>query len=226
MRIPWKVLVVALVVGVAYAIVGQSSFHDNADLAEHPDNERGGHNENAAAHSFASGNDGLAAMATAGSAGNSSPTPQGAPQSRLPTSKDLFAALLSGTAEADEKPSVVQMMHRRFEAERVDPSWSANVEVEAKGFFDGQPSAKNIEIVTMECHTSICEVLSAGTSADTSGQVAEQWQDTVYTSPRQSWWGGNGLKDITMAMTTSEDGRMLFATYLTTSALKSNGTGP
>ena len=146
-----------------------------------------------------------------------------APLQSSPPSKQLFSGLFSKAAgtSAHSSRSVAEIMHEKFEAEPVDPSWSANIEANAKDFFDKQPSSQTSDTVSIECRSTICEILAVAKSRAMSAQASEQLQKTIYTSPRQSWWTAYGLVDIVTAMTLSDDGLTLVATYFTKNPVKS-----
>jgi hypothetical protein len=70
--------------------------------------------------------------------------------------------------------------------------------------------------VNVECRSSTCEILSAAKSAQEAEQAAEDWQAAVYSSPEQSWWSAFGLQDMVVTVQSDANGRVLFATYLST----------
>jgi hypothetical protein len=138
---------------------------------------------------------------------------------KAPPTEDLFGAVFAPIAGSGEHaiPSEAGAMHAKFQSEPVDANWSANVEANATNFFASQPSAGTAN-VSMECHSTICQVLMVGDSAgnDTMTQQQwEQWQRTVYMSPRQDWWSQYGLVDTVTNMTVEADGQIKAVTYFT-----------
>ncbi len=132
----------------------------------------------------------------------------------LPT-KEMFGSMFKPGATA--APSEAAIMHAKFESEPVDASWSANVEANARGYFDAQPSAATAN-VSMQCRSTMCEVLMVGNATgdvSLAQQQWEQWQRTVYMSPKQSWWTAFGLKDTVTNVSYGPDGQIKAVSYFT-----------
>ena len=164
---------------------------------------------------------GTAAMTSAPTGETSKALIANATLPSTPASKDLFTNMFSHSgAKGNAAPNAQEIMHEKFEAEPVDPNWSANVEPSIKDQFDNHPSSQTVDIVSIECRSTICEILAAAKSPAQSQQASEQVQETIYTSPRQSWWTAYGLVDVVTAMTLGDDGRMLVVTYFTKNPVK------
>jgi hypothetical protein len=138
--------------------------------------------------------------------------------SHPPPTTETLASLFVPAAD-HALPNPAQYMRQKFDAEPVDPSWSANVEANAKEYFSSQRSAQLVQ-TDMECHTTICQVLMAGNSPGTASESVEQYQKTVAMSATQGWWKDNGLTDATTIMGFGPDGSPIAVSYLTKKPLQ------
>jgi hypothetical protein len=135
-----------------------------------------------------------------------------------PLGREAFARLWTYAANGSARRLSTRAEHDRFQGEPIDPNWSPNVEANLSAYLQGLPSAPLTDIVGAECHAGTCEILTAGKTPDGAGLV--EWQNDIYQAPRQSWWSGYGLKDISFAVTQADDGRWIGVTYLTSSRIK------
>ena len=72
---------------------------------------------------------------------------------------------------------------------------------------------REIEIVSVGCGDTVCEVQAASTSPETRQSAANSWEDLVGQSRQKSWWIADGFGDANAAILSTSDGRAALVAY-------------
>jgi hypothetical protein len=75
-------------------------------------------------------------------------------------------------------------------------------------------SAK-VELVSIECRTTICQILGVSPSADGSPQSVDEFQNQIFGMTSQSWWQAYNLTEVTTIVSVGDDGRAVLVGYVT-----------
>lgn len=133
-----------------------------------------------------------------------------------PLTRQAFAPIWEERQGGPQLPE--RMLHDRLQGEQMDANWSPNVAANLTAYLQNAPSGAAVDVLGVDCRAATCEVLTASKAADP--QSMEQFQSDIFTARQQSWWTGYGLKDVSFAVTTTDDGRWAAVTYFTTSRIK------
>lgn len=145
-----------------------------------------------------------------------SPPPSGEPPA-IPVAAiaPLFSDVLNPPHRGVVQP-VVQL-HRKLEAEPEDDAWSPAMETTLREYLQRQPGFDRIEIMVLDCRTTVCEIQAAGFLSDSNPQLPPHlqifnvYQAATINIEKQPW-----ASELTHAGTTfgSRDERVLFVTQL------------
>lgn len=130
----------------------------------------------------------------------------------------------SAEAGGDAGVNPAQQSWKAFDKEEADPQWSEASAQQIEATLDQWLAAlpdevkQHIDIVHVECRTTLCQILAAdndgGTQAERA-QSGQEWQQAIATLPQQPWWKEFGFVDlVTMVAGSDESGYVLYQTYL------------
>lgn len=113
--------------------------------------------------------------------------------------------------------------HQQFAAEKQDADWSGMAQSQAEAYLSDK-SSPNIELISVRCGSTVCEIQAASASAEDSETAASEWQSNVSAMSAESWWSTYGFATPNSAIFSAPDGRALMVTYITrsTSTVASN----
>lgn len=103
---------------------------------------------------------------------------------------------------------------QRFVQDMPDPNWSSMAEAQAESYL-AETVNSDIELVSVNCAGTVCEVQAASRSAENSEKAANEWQDSMSAMSNESWFSSYGFSTPNSAIWTAPDGRTLFVSYLT-----------
>lgn len=131
---------------------------------------------------------------------------------------ETLGALSTDNANANGKAFINPLAgwHQQFAAETPDADWSVMAQSQAEAYFFDK-SSSNIELISVRCGSSVCEVQAASTTPEDSETAANEWQSNVSAMGAESWWTTYGFSTPNSAIFSAPDGRALIVTYLTRS---------
>lgn len=138
---------------------------------------------------------------------------------------EQFASLHAAVESSDEYlASPLEKWHQQFLHDTRDPNWSSMAQAQVESSFYVSMSS-TIEIVSVQCASSVCEIQAASNSAQVSDTAASEWQSTLSKMARESWWQSYGFDSQNYAQSIASDGRAVFVSYFNRAAAPgSNGT--
>jgi hypothetical protein len=130
--------------------------------------------------------------------------------------KDTFDALAANKKNGNGKAFTNPLAgwHQQFAAETPDATWSVMAQSQAEAYLSDK-SSQNIELVSVQCGSTVCEIQAASASAEDSEKAANEWQSNLSAMSAESWWSTYGFATPNSAIFTAPDGRALMVTYLT-----------
>jgi hypothetical protein len=124
---------------------------------------------------------------------------------------------LAGSAQGSDDKVFVNPLatwRRRFVQDTPDPNWSSMAEAQAESYL-AETVDPDVELVSVSCAGTVCEVQAASKSAEDSGKAANEWQSSMSAMSNESWWNSYGFATPNTAIWTAADGRTFFVSYLT-----------
>ncbi len=104
--------------------------------------------------------------------------------------------------------------HKRAADDANDPNWSPMAQAQAESYLSETVSS-DIELVSVKCTGSVCEIQAASTTAENSEKAANEWQASISAMSNESWWSTYGFAAPNSAIWAAPDGRALLVSYLT-----------
>jgi hypothetical protein len=131
---------------------------------------------------------------------------------------ELIAGALSAISETAKKAGTfsnpVASWHKQAIEGAVDPNWSPMAQAQAESYLADAMSS-DIELISVKCNRTVCEIQAASTSAQNSEKAANEWQAGISAMSAESWWTGFGFATPNSAIWSSSDGRAILVSYLT-----------
>lgn len=124
----------------------------------------------------------------------------------VPVSDDHWWLLGDGNDKAAKMP--FRAYHQKLESERRDEAWSYYIEQQIKSFLGPKAATAGIDIFSVVCRTTICEIQSLGHDSD---DVSWAWSTIMQDMKQQSWWSEFGI-NITASI--PRDGKKVIITYI------------
>lgn len=93
------------------------------------------------------------------------------------------ARLLSPEFSEDRVPTI-QELHMQFVSERDDQNWSLAMEQNLSQFLAQHNTAGEFEILTLDCRSTLCEILAFGNLPNSP----QRWSLIVSDMGKQPWW--------------------------------------
>lgn len=128
----------------------------------------------------------------------------------------LMETYLTGASSTEPGSAITpgREHHLAFEAESRDAEWSDFVEPRLKFYLAGQQGSSNFAVTSLQCRSTMCEVLavnksSQGTEADTG-----RWQDIIFSMKRERWFSEAQIQEPMMEFGIVDNGRIAILTYL------------
>ena len=149
-------------------------------------------------------------------------TPEAHRKVPLSSTDYLFGKMFEEPQDGSSPPPF-QTIHKAFASEAVDPVWASQVESELQATMTKPDVSAKVELVSIECHTSICQILGVSPSADDSPQSVEEFQNQIFGMKSQSWWQAYNLTEVTTIVSVGDDGRAVLAGYVTKWPLPKQG---
>ncbi len=104
--------------------------------------------------------------------------------------------------------------HQQFVKDTPDAVWSPMAQSQAESYLASKLGPE-IELISVRCGSTVCEVQGASTSAQGSEKAANDWQANMSAMSGESWWPTFGFAVPNSAIWSAPDGRALFVSYLT-----------
>jgi hypothetical protein len=137
-------------------------------------------------------------------------------QRKVPlSSTDYLFGKMFEEPQDGSSPPLFQKIHKVFASEAVDPVWGSQVESELQATMTKPDVSAKVELVSIECHTSICQILGVSPSADGSSQSVDKFQNQIFGMKSQSWWQAYNLTEVTTIVSVGDDGRAVLVGYVT-----------
>jgi hypothetical protein len=137
---------------------------------------------------------------------------------------EQFASLHSVVESTDEYlASPLEKWHQRFLHDTRDSNWSSMAQAQVESSLYVSMSS-TIELVSVQCASSVCEIQAASNSAQVSEKAASEWQSTLSKMAGESWWQSYGFDSQNYAQSIASDGRVVFVAYFNRAGPGSNGT--
>ena len=106
--------------------------------------------------------------------------------------------------QKDRRPTLPEL-HAAFITEGRDPTWSGGMEQSINQVLAAANAAGELQIMSVECRSSMCEVLAFGNSAASS----KEWNQAIGAMRKEPWYSDMGGESTTMG---SQNGRFTVAT--------------
>jgi hypothetical protein len=135
-----------------------------------------------------------------------------------PPAAELLRSWVEGPPPADDDGSQpfrsAPTLHQDLTKQERDPNWSESAEAQIRAYLTYMIKDNWIEIISIQCGSSLCEIQSAVRSPDTAPQDVADWQEIFFSMPQQWWWATYGFDDPTIDMKTTLDNRILFSAFI------------
>ena len=141
-------------------------------------------------------------------------TPEAHQKVPLSSTDYLFGKMFEDPQDGSS-PNPLLRIHNAFASQAVDPVWASQVESELQATMTKPDVSAKVELVSIECHTSICQVLGVSPSADGSSQSVDEFQKQIFGMKSQSWWQAYNLTEVTTIVSVGDDGRAVLVGYVT-----------
>jgi hypothetical protein len=130
--------------------------------------------------------------------------------------QNTLSALAESSQASGEKAfaNPLATWRQRFVQDAPDPNWSSMAEAQAESYL-AETVNSDIELVSVNCAGTVCEVQAASRSSETSEKAANEWQASMSAMSSESWFSSYGFSTPNSAIWTAADGRTLFVSYLT-----------
>jgi hypothetical protein len=148
-------------------------------------------------------------------------TPEAHRNVTLSSTDYLFGKMLEEPQDGSSPPPF-QTIHKAFASQAMDPVWASQVESELQATMTKPDVSTKVELVSIECHTSICQILGVSPSADGSPQSAEEFQKEIFGMKSQSWWQAYNLTEVTTIVSIGDDGRAVLVGYVMKTPMPKN----
>jgi hypothetical protein len=126
---------------------------------------------------------------------------------------EQFASLHAVAKSTDEYlTSPLEQWHQQFLHDTPDPYWSSMAQAQVESSLYASMSS-TIELVSVQCASSVCEIQVASNSAQVSERAASEWQSTLSKMASESWWQSYGFDSQNYAQSIASDGRAVFVSY-------------
>lgn len=142
------------------------------------------------------------------------------PATALKPAAQILQATLSSLAESSQASgdkvfaNPLATWRQRFVQDAPDPNWSSMAEAQAESYL-AETVNSDIELVSVNCAGTVCEVQAASRSSETGEKAANEWQASMSAMSNESWFSSYGFSTPNSAIWTAADGRTLFVSYLT-----------
>jgi hypothetical protein len=93
-------------------------------------------------------------------------------------------ARMLSPAPTEGRPPTLQELHMQFATEREDPNWSLEMEQNLNQFLAQSNSAGEFEILTVDCRSTLCEILAFGNLPSSP----QRWNAIGSEMGKQPWW--------------------------------------
>lgn len=149
---------------------------------------------------------------------NSTTAPSNAASSSASGVSDgaLVDSYLSGatSAESGATTSLGRDHHIAFESEPRDASWADFVEPRLRFYLAGQQGSSNFNVTSLQCRSSMCEVLAVNRSSQGTENDTDRWQSIIFSMKRERWFAEAQIQEPMMEFGIVDNGRVAILTYL------------
>ena len=82
------------------------------------------------------------------------------------------------------RPLTLSELHMQLSTQRKDENWALEMEQAMRQFLSQSIVSNEFEVLTVECRTTLCEILAFG-NLPSSG---ERWNAVMADMAKQAWW--------------------------------------
>jgi hypothetical protein len=126
---------------------------------------------------------------------------------------EQFASLHAIAGSTDEYlTSPLEKWHQQFLQDTRDAYWSSMAQAQVESSLS-MSMGSTLELVSVQCASSVCEIQVASNSAQVSEKAASDWQSTLSKMASESWWQSYGFDSQNYAQSIASDGRAIFVSY-------------
>jgi hypothetical protein len=124
---------------------------------------------------------------------------------------------LDSSALPPDLSSPLEKWHQQFLHDARDSNWSSMAQAQIESSLHISMGS-TIELVSVRCASSICEIQAASNSAQVNEKAASEWQATLSKIASESWWQSYGFDSQNYAQSIASDGRAVFISYFNRAA--------
>jgi hypothetical protein len=113
--------------------------------------------------------------------------------------------------------SPLEKWHQQFLHDARASNWSSMAQAQIESSLHISMGS-TIELVSVRCAGSVCEIQAASNSVQVNEKAASEWQATLSKIASESWWQSYGFDSQNYAQSIASDGRAVFVSYFNRAA--------